>query len=413
MSADSGPPGAQPVPPVEQPVPAMTCRVCEAEIPAGAFCGLCGAHRTPPGGRGGDGLRIHTYGAAPGEHLLRLSVVSSLFPHLPHRSRTAFRVGLAALVVLLGVLAVLQWQAPLIAVAALGFPLLFQVYLQESDVYDDLSVRELLPTAVLGAALGVGWALLTGPIVARSSIVGIGAGAGMSAQQVLVVGLAIPLGGALVMLVPAALARVVDPSTRESLDGFLIGALGAIAFTAASTVTLLEPQLATGVVALTRPVRALLIEALIEGVAVPLTAAAAGGLVGAALWFTRRTAAAQPRRGPALLALAASIVVVLVVYAGLGLIGVARWLPAVQACLHLLIAAVAVLALRIGLHAALLNEVHEHIHGEPLLCVHCRHVIPDLPFCPNCGVAIRASSRSSRAARRAARPVPTDTSRNT
>ncbi|HZE15595.1 MAG TPA: zinc ribbon domain-containing protein, partial [Mycobacterium sp.] len=77
---------------------------------------------------------------------------------------------------MLVIVALLRWQAPLIALSALGFPLLFQIYLQESDVYDDLPVRALLLTAVTGAGLGVGWALLTGPIVARSYTVGAGLG---------------------------------------------------------------------------------------------------------------------------------------------------------------------------------------------------------------------------------------------
>jgi hypothetical protein len=387
-----------------QPTPSVACRVCGTVVPLGAFCGFCGAHLAQQRGNGPDWLRVRAFAAAPGEHLLQVSAVSSLFPHLPHRSRAAFRVGLAALVVVLVIVALLRWQAPLIALSALGFPLLFQIYLQESDVYDDLPVRALLLTAVTGAGLGVGWALLTGPIVARSYTVG--AGLGVTGQQMLRDGLAIPLGGAVLMLVPAALVRALRPPTRESLDGYLIGSLGAIAYTAAAILTRLTPQLATGPVARDRPVGGLLVEAGIQGIAMPVTAAAAGGLVGATLWYTRRE---DPlRRGLSWAALVPAVAVVLAVYAGLGLLDTARLPQGLQLALHLVIAALAILALRIALHTTLLHEAHELMGGEPLLCVHCHHVVPDMAFCASCGVAIRASSRFSRAARRRSRPVPTD-----
>jgi rRNA maturation endonuclease Nob1 len=53
----------------------------------------------------------------------------------------------------------------------------------------------------------------------------------------------------------------------------------------------------------------------------------------------------------------------------------------------------------------LLREAHDPVTQEPLLCEQCGHVVPDMSFCPACGLATRASSRSSRKARRADRPV--------
>src|SRR5579859_3573297 len=91
-------------------LPTMHCAVCDADVPAGAFCGVCGAHLSPHRGNGRGVLRSGAYGAAPGEHLLVLSVATSLFPHLPHRSRTPFRVALAALFLALVALALLRWQ---------------------------------------------------------------------------------------------------------------------------------------------------------------------------------------------------------------------------------------------------------------------------------------------------------------
>ena len=113
--------------------------------PCRAFCGTCGAQLSAGRGDGRGRLRMAAYAAAPGEQVLRLSVASSLFPHLPHRSRTPFRVGLAVLVLALIAFALLRWQAPLIVVCALGFPLVFLLYLHESDVDRDLPIRFLVP----------------------------------------------------------------------------------------------------------------------------------------------------------------------------------------------------------------------------------------------------------------------------
>jgi hypothetical protein len=99
-------------------------------------------------------------------------------------------------------------------------------------------------------------------------------------------------------------------------------------------------------------------------------------------------------------------VAVLAVYLGLGLIDVAHFPQLLMLVLYLALALVALFLLRVGLHLALLHEAHDEIQSdEPLLCPHCGHVVPDMAFCPACGVATRASSRSSRTARRDTRPV--------
>lgn len=384
--------------PSEAATPTVTCRVCGTDIPAGAYCGFCGAVLSRQPGHGPDGLRLHTYGAAQAEHVLRLSVVSSLFPHLAHRSRTAFRWGLAALIVVLVLLALLRWQGALVAVSALGFPLLFLIYLEESDVYgdDDLPLSTMLLTAVLGAALGVAWALVTAPIVARSYA----ALGPLPSQTVLRDGLAIPIGGALLMLVPAVVVRIFRSRHRESLDGFLIGSLGAVAFAAAGTLVRLAPQLAHELVDRGQPIGSLLAEASIEGVAVPLTAAAAGGVVGAALWYTWQGGPRQEQRTRLAVAVVPAVAVVVVVYAAVGLIDIARLPDAILVPLHLLIAAGAVLALRIGIHLVLLKETRQGMRDAAVVCAECHQVVPDTAFCPYCGVSTRASSRTSRRVRR-------------
>jgi hypothetical protein len=390
--------------PTEDAPETMECRICQTDVPAGEFCGLCGDHLVERRGNGPSWLRPRAYGAAPGEHLLLPSLASSLFPNLPDRSRTAFRIVLGLVLVALVTFASLRMPAALITVAALGLPLLFLLYLHETDAHRDLPVSTLLLTAGLGIALGVGWVLVTGALVARSY--GVPLGAGIAASRIVQMGLGIPVGSMILMLLPTVVVRLTRPSTRESLDGFMIGALGALIFTAAATMTRLAPQFATGLIARSRPISSLIVEAGIRGIAVPLTAAAVGGLIGAALWFSRPPSKAHQHPGYVRAALALFAAAVIGIYAGLGLVDVSHVPQWLQLVIHLSVAMVALLLLRIGLHLALLHEAHDEIQAdEPLLCPHCNHVVPDMAFCPACGVATRAASRSSRKKRREDRPT--------
>ena len=375
-------------------LPTTQCPTCGDTVPVGTFCGACGAHLSSHLHGTAHPYRHSSYAAGHGEHVLRLSVVSSLFPHLPHRSRTPFRVALVLLTAALIVLAVLRWQAALVGVAAVGFPLLFQLYLQEADVYADLPVPRLATGAVVGAVLGWAWAFLTGDPVARLLTTGLLAG--VDFHEVGVVALLVPIVGLVLMLAPVAVLRATrggDPV--EALDGFLFGAIGALAFVVAGTFTRLWPQLRDGLVAHGRPVSDLVVEALLNGAAVPLTAGAVGAMVGAGLWVRRRQAVHPGRAlsSPLLAFLAAAVLYVL-----LGLVDV--WQPGQTALLvlHGVGAAVALLMLRVALHAVLLHEEHEVTIGAPYLCPHCEHVVPQMPFCPHCGAAHRAASRSRRAA---------------
>jgi hypothetical protein len=176
-----------------------------------------------------------------------------------------------------------------------------------------------------------------------------------------------------------------------------------MSFTAAATLTRLAPQFSTGLIT-NRPVLVLITEAGIRGVAMSLTAAAAGGMVGAALWFTKPPPAHR-HPGQSLARPLPAVAFVVLTYAVLGLADASPLPQTAQLVVHLVLALALTLVLRLVLHMALLREAHDPITGEPLLCEYCWHVVPDMAFCPACGVAIRASSRSSRSARRHVRPV--------
>lgn len=251
--------------------------------------------------------------------------------------------------------------------------------------------------------LGVGWVLLTGAALARAY--GVPLGAGIAGGRILRDGVGVPVGSVLLMLVPALVARWSWRGKPEALDGYAIGALGALIFTAAATLTRLAPQITTGMVNRVRPLDGVLIEAGIRGVAMPLTATAVGGLVGTALWFTRPPAKAATNRVFVRGVVILIAVVAVIVYAGSGVADVARFPQWMQLVLHLALTGVALFTLRVGLHLALLHEAKDEVHfDEPIQCIECNHVVPDAPFCAYCGAAMQACSRQSRQARRADRP---------
>jgi hypothetical protein len=383
-----------------------TCPHCDTSVPTGNFCGLCGYHfgDDHPGTGSGDArmvLRPKTFGAAPGENVLVPHFASAMFPHLPNRSRTPFRVTLLVGVAVLAISALTRLPTAGIAVSALGLPLLFVLYLRASSLNRDIPRTSLALAAILGAGLGAGWVLLTGGMVARTY--NVSTSAGLALHHLFAQGVAIPAAGMLLMLLPAVVLRLIRPGTRESLDGFVIGALGALMFTAAGTLIRLAPRFSTGLFAHVRPMRGLLVDVVMTGVTIPVTAATAGGLVGILLWFA--PAGHHGRRVRVLLGLIAAAVVL--VHTAVGVVNITGMPQTAMLAIHLGAAVLAVLALRLALQLALLHETTDPAHpDQPLLCIHCEMVVPDMAFCPACGAATRASTRTSRDERRRERPQP-------
>jgi hypothetical protein len=319
--------------------------------------------------------------------VLRLAVVSSLFPRLAGSSRSTYRAAFGLIAALLVVLAVAGLEAPVIAVSALAVPLLFLIYAYEIGPRE---ARNAIPTAVVfvaGAALGVAWGLVAGPVVANSLVPGLAMS--LTTGGVLASAVAVPAIGQFLMLLPVAVARLRRPDRSEALDGFTAGAAGALGLTMAATLTELAPLLRAGNLIPGSSVLANLTQAVIRGVSVPLVAAAATGYIGAALWSRRGTGSAAGGRWfthPVL-----ALVVALAGQIGLGFADDAGLPDTVLLIVHLAAAAVALLALRIGLHHVLLHEQRDVRIGPPRVCPHCHQVVPAMPFCPMCGVAERAT----------------------
>lgn len=373
--------------------PRVVCPRCGDEVPTGSFCGACGAH-VEPASRVAARLRADAFSAAPSEHLSQPSLVSTLFPHLPHRSHAFFCWALAGLAAVLVVLGSLRLEAPVIAVAALGVPLLFQLYLAEVDLYEEQPWAAMLLVFSVAAGAGVGYSLWTGPVVANA--LAAAPGAAVLPARWWLAGILVPVGAQALMLLPAVLARLSLRPARESLDGFALGAAGALGFVCTDTLTRLWPALAGGIRPTGQSASGVLTEGLLQGITIPLVAAAGSGLLVAAVWAPRR--ASPVHQGRLLTSPAVVLAVVIAVQAGLGIADL--WRPGDAALLGLHAAAALVLlaALRVGLHLVLLDEAHEVGIGGPRICPHCRHVVAAMPFCSHCGAAARSSSRRTRSA---------------
>src|SRR3989442_10143958 len=112
--------------------PIVTCPHCGANVPAGEFCGRCGAHLAT-----GSPRRSHAYAAVPNQRVAHLAIVSTLFPHLAHRRSGPFRVAIVAGGAPAVMLAALHLFAPATVAAVVLLSLLFFLYLFEGGIYRD------------------------------------------------------------------------------------------------------------------------------------------------------------------------------------------------------------------------------------------------------------------------------------
>lgn len=322
-------------------------------------------------------LPLRQFAAAPTEGVLRLSTTSTLFPGLPRSSRRRFQAALAVAASTLLILAVLRVAPAVIAVGALGIPLLFILYLRECGALERIPRRLLTGSAVLGAGLGVAATIATGQLVARSYE--ILATEGMAVDRFLRQGVTFAIAAALLKTVPAFVGRALSRPPRKVLDGFAIGALGALTFFSAATLTRLAPQFALGVIASRRPLPQLIIEAGLSGVTAALTAAAMGGTIGVALWFTPCASEAPASRRRARGCLAALAATVVVIFAGVVLTDVAGLAQLTTLAIHLALTATAVLVARLALQIGL---VHGAAESGPA----------GAAFRPECGADVAAAA---------------------
>jgi hypothetical protein len=376
------------------------CPACRCAVPAAVFCGQCGADLKGAVTTRDVVLRPRVFAAAPREPVVVPRMTSSLFPRLPAPARKPFRLALVLLLGAMVVLSALRANAALGAITILGGPLLFILYMWQSDAFRDISRRALVIAFFTGSTLGVAWWLFTGRLLAGSY--GVSTAGGLALQNLLAgFGLAVTVGGALILVLPPAVVRLLRVPVHEPIDGYVIGAFGALSYGCAAGITWLFPQIVAGLLDSQSSWR-MFADAITYGVIDPLTTAALGGLLGLVLWF--RPSGRHSRQARTLVTICTLLMAVL--FVGVWVVDALSLPHAEEVAVNLVQAGAALVMLRVAVQAVLLHETPDPATGAPTLCVHCQKVVPDLPFCVSCGAAARASSYSSRRRRRECPPVP-------
>ena len=368
------------------------CPHCAELVPVGAFCGNCGAGLTEASGR----TRIHAYAAAPGEHTVRPALISTLFPHLPHRHAHLFReaFGIGLLIVIL--LAALQLYTSALIAASLLLPILYLLSLYEVEVYAQEPTPVLAATFLVGAVLGTSYALVVGHVIS-GSISG-------TQQGPVVSGLVLPIVLQLLMLAGPALL-LWRSRFDETLDGLTFGVASALGFTVAAVITgywhtFTAPLQGTGAVSTDT-----ILQLLRAGILVAVVNACTTGMITAVLWLETR-GRSRRRHVSVFRGLDATLVVGFGAQVFLGFVSyyIGNLLGLVL--LWALAAALLLVWLRVLLHHALLEEGADLFIGEASACPECHRLVPTMNFCPACGVHRSAGPKHARPAEQPPETAP-------
>jgi RsiW-degrading membrane proteinase PrsW (M82 family) len=351
-------------------------------VPAGDFCGHCGAHLT-----GASTTRRHAFAAVPAQRVAQLAIISTLFPHLPHRRGGAFRWALLAGSAGVLVLAVFHLFAPATVAATLLLPVLYLLYLYEVEVYEDEPWLVIGATMVAGAVLGYAFTAFSGAAVSMLNLTG------DRENAFVLAGVAIPIVAQALMLAGPLFLYVFRRRFREPLDGLTFGAASALGFTLTSSLTRFWPAITGSLVAGGDPVDWSL-RLLQVGILVALINANTTALVTAALWLHRydRRRISRPW--------ASSILATLIVAVGaqvvVGMLSFALPSLVAEVAIRLVAAVALLLYVRLVIHQALLVEGVEHEIGADMQCPECHRMVPAMAFCPACGAARAAGSKLGR-----------------
>jgi hypothetical protein len=367
--------------PLEGP-PLVTCPHCALVVPVGDFCGHCGAHLIS-----GSPTRAHAFAAVPSEHVARLSIISTLFPHLAHRRGSAFRWALGSGGAAVLVLATLHLFAPATIAATFLLPVLYLLYLYEVEVYEDEPWLLIGATMIAGAALGYAFTSFSGGALARLNLTG------DRETAFVLTGVAVPIVAQALMLAGPLFLYLFRGRFREPLDGLTFGAASALGFTLTSSLTAFWPLLDGPLVGTGAPLDWSL-RLLRAGILLSLINASTTALVTAAVWLQRydRRRAGTPRASSIL----AALIVAIGVQVALGLVGFAVTDLVAEVAFLLLATLALLLYLRLVIHQALLVEGAAHEIGPDARCPECQRVVPTLAFCPACGTARAADSKHGR-----------------
>lgn len=362
--------------------PLVTCPHCGSLVPAGDFCGHCGAHLTS-----GSARRRHAFAAVPTEHVAHVSIITTLFPHLPHRHGGPFRLALLAGGALVLVLSAAHLFAPATVAAVCVLPVLYLMYLYEVEVYESEPWIVIGATMVGGVVLGWLFGVVSGGLLEALQITSDRESAFVLAA------IAIPIVSQSLMLMGPLFLYVFRRRFREPLDGLTFGAASALGFTLASSLTAFWP-LITGPLVGTGSALDWAVSLTRAGLLVSLVNASTTALVAAALWLQRydRRRKDRPWHSNVL----AAVVVAYGVQIVLGVVDFVVLDLVAQVALLAIVTIALLLYVRFAIHEALLVEGAEHEIGPNSVCAECHRVVPTMAFCPACGAARSATPKGRR-----------------
>lgn len=368
----------------------VRCPHCGRETPEGEYCTHCGT-RLPTETYPLDARRAHAYAANPSEHLLQLSAVTTLLPHLNPRQTQRARwllLGGALVILLIG----LGRLVPLaVVLGALLLPVFYLAYFYVAEIYEDEPLPVLLATFVAGGLLG---ALLSAGfyrvILSQRRLA-----FGPSPNYILLTGVVLPLVAQALMLVGPLVLYVTRPRFDHLLDGLVFGAASGLGFAAAQSIVY-SWLLLQGPFQEQGPATSWILPLLRIVLFVPLLDAATTGLICAAIWLHRDRRAPVGNLGWFAAPPVAALIGVLgqiVPSLGYDLVG-----GQFMAWIWYGVTAVALLILlRLLIHDGLVEQARPLGPSSLQGCPHCLHPVPpDASFCPHCGLSLHASARRSR-----------------
>lgn len=338
-------------------------------MPEGDFCTRCGAQRSPgDGGSGSDPHRLHRFTARPREHVLHPWVGTTLLPHVDLSRLQVYRVALAAAVTLTAALAIAGLVVPAVDVAALLVPAAYIATLREADHFSPARAEIIAATVVAGGVTG---ALVT--LVASHYASGQSGGG-----QLLVITVTAVATQLLTPVIPVAMLRSRFTAT---IDGLVLGVAAGSGFAMAQTYVNLGGLAGAGPLPLDRA--GWVITLLSVALLIPLLLGSCSGLVCAAVWRPHH-GRARALRG---VALPLAIIADIAFMAGSELLDSVAVPALVVLFWQALVVAAVLVAIRVTVHAATIEEAE--LHGMRLLrCTHCGRHVEASAFCPHCGGSV-------------------------
>jgi hypothetical protein len=360
----------------------MRCPHCGRETPEGGYCIYCGT-QLPTDVRRSDSRRRHTYAAYPREHVLHLSIITTLFPHLaPQQTQRARWLLFAGALVIFFI--ALGRFVPLAIVLGLALlPLLYLAYFYFTQVYGDEPLPVLLGTFVSGAVLGGLLSAVVYPLILGQRRLSFGP----SPSYILLTGLALPLLAQGLMLLGPLILYVTRPRFDHLLDGLVFGAASGLGFASAQSLIyswlLIQGPFQQRGLAVSWALPVLRI-----ALVLPLLNASTTALICGALWLRRdRELRARDSHWIVVAPLAALVGVLGQIVPSLGYDFIGGQVMALV--WYGGAAAILLIFLRLLVHDGLL-ERKGSLHPDALLtCPHCgRPVSAGAAFCGHCGFAL-------------------------